>query len=471
MKKIYYILSISAVIISLTSCEKLLNDQADNQISDVAELMETPEDARNVLSGAYDVLVNGLDGQMQILHELLSDNVAQPISNDRLTAVYDRTTATFNTTTASAYSELYLAVFRANLILKYSKEIPGISGDELTQIENEARFIRGIAHFWVLKGFAQPWGYTPGNSHLGIVIRQEPLATPLPRSTVAECYSFIQEDLISAYNNLPVNNGVYANRNAAAAILAYTYFLQNDFSNCKLYCDEVINSNVYSLEPTLDTFHALDSLYQYVPNPEMIFGGYSYEPFNDVRNEDYTNVYRSYSVQGATMSLSQEAYDLISNNPLDNRQNWVQSAQGQFQLLRFGTQQTNGNRINFFPIPVLRLTILKLIRAESCGELGTDQSTGIQDINDIRERAFGNASQNLSGGASASEIIDAARLEFRKETIGEGLWVDQLKRRGARGENITVRNAPWNCNGMAIQFPQSEGTGVSFVFNPQGGCN
>ena len=55
--------------------------------------------------------------------------------------------------------------------------------------------------------------------------------------------------------------------------------------------------------------------------------------------------------------------------------------------------------------------------------------------------------------------------------MGEGLWVDQLKRRGARGENINVRNAPWNCNGMAIQCPQSEGTGVSFVFNPQGGCN
>lgn len=471
MKKIYFTLLVSMVIIALTSCEKLLTDQADNQISNISEMMETPDDARNVLNGAYDVLVNGLDGQMQIIHELLSDNVAAPISNDRLTSVYDRTTATFNSTTGSAYSELYLAVFRANLILKYSKDISGISADELTRLENEARFIRALAHFWVLKAYAQPWGYTPSNNHLGIVIREEPLATPLPRSTVADCYSFIQEDLLSAYNTLPENNGPYASKYAAASLLAYTYFLQNDFTKCKQYCDEVINSNLYSLEPTLDTFHALDSLYQYAENPEMIFGGISYEPFNDVRNEDFTNMYRSYSVQGATMSLSQDAYDLFATNPLDNRNSWVQAAQGQFQLLRFGTQATNTNRINFFPIPILRLTVLKLIRAESCGELGTDLTTAIDDVNDIRERAFGNTSQNLNAGAGSAEIIDAARLEFRKETMGEGLWVDQLKRRGARGENINVRNAPWNCNGMAIQFPQSEGTGVSFVFNPQGGCN
>jgi len=471
MKKIYYLLLIPAVIFALTSCEKLLTDQAENQISDISEMMQTPQDARDVLNGAYDVLVNGLDGQMQVIHELLSDNVAQPISNDRLIAVYDRTTASFNSTTGGAYGELYLSVFRANLIIKYTRDIPGISESEITQLENEARFVRALAHFWVLKAYAQPWGYTSSNNHLGIVIREEPLATPIPRSTVAECYNFIQNDLVDAFNNLAPNNGAYANKYAAASLLAYTYFLQNDFTNCKLYCDEVINSGMYSLEPTLDTFHAMDSLYQFVPNPEMIFGGYSYEPFNDVRNEDFTNAYRSFSVQGATMSLSEEIYSLITNNPLDNRQEWVKSDQGQFQLLRFGTQETNAMAINFFPIPVLRLTVLHLIRAEACAELGTDLSTAIGDVNAIRERAFGNASLNMPDGSGSAAIIEAARLEFRKETVGEGLWVDQLKRRGARGEIITIRNAPWNCNGMVIQFPQSEGTGVSFVFNPEGGCN
>lgn len=456
---------------AISSCEKLLNDQADNQITDLAELLETPEDAQNVLNGAYDVLVNGLDGQAQVLNELLSDNVAEPQNNDRFLAVYDRTTNSFNGTTISSYNELYLAVFRANLLLQYAKDIPGIAANDLSRIENESRFIRAMGHFWILKAYAQPWGYTADNSHLGIVLRELPTPETLPRSTVAESYAFIQADLIQAYSGLPEDNGPYANKYAAAALLAYTYFLQNDYSNSANYSTVVINSGNFNLEPTIDTFHAWDTLYQMQPNPELIFGGISTFSLLDVRNEDYTNVYRSYSTQGPTVSFTEEVYDLYHNNPLDSRKQWVSAVDGQYRLMRFGSDSTNQIGINFFELPVLRLTMLKMIRAESLGELNTDLTTAIDDINDIRERAFGSELANLNGGASAAEIVEAAQIEFRKEMMGEGYWVDQLKRRGAKGEDIIIRGAPWNCNGMVLQFPSGEGSGVSFVFNLEGGCN
>jgi len=139
-------------------------------------------------------------------------------------------------------------------------------------------------------------------------------------------------------------------------------------------------------------------------------------------------------------------------------------------LTRFGTVATNQQQINFFDIPVLRLTILKLIRAEALGELNTNLSTAVEDLNDIRNRAFLVGSNEVSSNATGNEIVNFAREEFRKETLGEGLYVDQLKRRGARGENIMIRNAPWNCNGMAIQFPLSENTGADFVFKEQTSC-
>lgn len=465
------IVSLLAISIFAASCEKILSDKADNQIPDLAELIQSPQDAQNVLNGAYDVLVNGLDGQMQAISELLSNNLVAPLSNtDLLLPVYDRTTSTFNTATAAAYNEFYIAIFRANLLLKYAKDVPGLSSDELNRIEGEAKFIRAMGHFWVVKNYAQPWGYTPNNNHLGIVIRSEPTPEPLPRNTVAEVYSFIQDDLLSAINALPETNNVYASKYSAAALLAYIYFLQNDFPNCVTYSDMVINSGNYSLEPTLDTFHAHDSLYQFIPNPEMIFGAKSTVMLNDIRNDEFVG-YRKLSVQGARLSLSQECYNLFADNPLDLRNSWVEQNGSQYLLLRFGTSITNSKAINFFDIPVVRLTMIKLIRAESLGELGQNLSTAIEDINDIRERAFGSEIMNLSSGTSASDIIAAARNEFRKEMVGEGYWVDQLKRRGARGENITVRNAPWNCNGMAIQFPQNEGSGKGFIFNPEGGCN
>ena len=52
-----------------------------------------------------------------------------------------------------------------------------------------------------------------------------------------------------------------------------------------------------------------------------------------------------------------------------------------------------------------------------------------------------------------------------------GLWVEQLQRHGAMGEDVTIRNAPWDCPGMALQFSASEGNVAGFEFNEVGGCN
>lgn len=473
MKKTLIITGLFFLSLAFTSCEKLLNDKADNQISDLKDLMQTPEDAKDVLNGAYDVLVNGLDGQIQIIDELLSDNLAEPTTaNNNILAVYGRSTNYFNDLNEAAYMELYRAIFRANLVLKYTKDIPGISESEKSKLENEARFIRAIGHFWVLKTFAQPWGYSANNSHLGIVIRDEPVADPLPRSSVAEVYTFIQDDLKSAVNALPENNGFYANKYSAAALLAYTYFLQNDYGNCITYSDLVINSGQYSLEPTIDVFHALDSIYQFQPNPEMIFGGKSNAALFDERNEEFGNYYQRKSAQGAILSLTQECYDLFASNQIDNRNEWVEQVSSQYVLKKFGTITTYNNNVRFYDVPVLRLTMIKLIRAEAIASSGNGNlSDAIQDINDIRERAFGNDLLNLPANSTAIEVKNAAQLEFRKEMVGEGYYVDQLKRRGVLGENIIIRNAPWNCDGMAIQFPDTEGTGADFIYNPEGGCN
>ena len=53
--------------------------------------------------------------------------------------------------------------------------------------------------------------------------------------------------------------------------------------------------------------------------------------------------------------------------------------------------------------------------------------------------------------------------------IGEGDRVQSLKRRGAADENILIREAPWNCPGMILQFPISEQTDI-FPLNQTGGC-
>ena len=115
---------------------------------------------------------------------------------------------------------------------------------------------------------------------------------------------------------------------------------------------------------------------------------------------------------------------------------------------------------------------MMLIRAECYGEEGTNLDVAIADINAIRARAGMTSDVYfLDDQASAADVIEAARMEYRKETLGMGLWVEQLQRRGAMGEDIVIRDAPWDCDGMALQFSASEGNVEGFEFNDVGGCN
>ncbi|HEY8404974.1 MAG TPA: RagB/SusD family nutrient uptake outer membrane protein [Flavobacteriales bacterium] len=470
---LYKILLVVVLFVPTTACEKMLTVQGENQITDLNMLLETPQDAQNVLNGAYDVLANVFNGRIQNLNELLSSNTAPPNNHADLSAVYTRSTNTVNSTVNGIYQDLYLAIARANLLLANASSIAGISDSELKRIEAESKFIRSLAHFWVLKTWAQPWGYTADNSHLGIVLRTEATQLPKARSTVKECYDFIQNDLIEAINDLPESNGYYADKYAAAALLAYTYFMQNNYERTVYYCNMVINSGKYELDDTNDTFHALSLFEHDSPNPEFIFGSNSINTpdLQDSRNGGFTGMYRSYSISGATLSMSEEAYNLLAQTPSDLRNEWIVQANGQYQLTRFGTAETNAMNLNYFDLPILRLTVFKLIRAEALASMGADLQTAITDINDIRNRAFIAATNQVPNTATAEELVQLAREEFRKETLGEGLYVDQQKRRGVLGENVMIRNAPWNCDGMALQFPLSENTGANFIFNPRGGCN
>lgn len=459
-----------AGLLVTTGCEKRLELKADNQIASLDELITSGEDAERVLTSAYDVMANVFDGDIQTIAELLSDNAGLTTNND-LRAVYFRETLFFNSTTNGYYGDLYRIVFRANSIIDYIDNATDLSNTRKAELLAEAKFLRALAHFWVLKVYAQPWGYTADNSHLGIVIRDEVSNEPKPRSTVAQCYAFILNDLVEAHADLPVSNGIYATKDAAAAMLAYVYYMQNDYTNCEAYASEVINSGRYTLHADVDVFEALDTTLTFPETSEGIFFAHSYPSLNDARNDNFKGYIPG--TAPASFSMSEEFYNFMSLNPADKRFNQLvamNASQGQWHSLRFGRSSTTVNQ--FFSVPILRLSVLKLIRAEALASLGTNLSTAIGDLNDLRERAFPEGTDfELDPNLTATQVVQQCWEEFRKETFCEGLWLDVLRRRGAMGEDIQIRNAPWNCPGMAIQFPNSEGTGSSFIFNPERGCN
>jgi tetratricopeptide (TPR) repeat protein len=301
---------------------------------------------------------------------------------------------------------------------------------------------------------------------LGIILRREASNEPLERSSVAESYAFIIEDLEYAYANLPDNNGKYATKNAAAGLLGMVYFQMNNYSQAVEYINFAIGAPglppLYEMSDTLDRFPENPG-----ENPEIIFGVVSSNPGAtniDQRTDNFIGNYNAGGVLPPNLMFSNELYQFTNLNSADDRLGWLQSSNGKYKNLRFEYKL-------FFNIPIIYLSELRLIRAECLAEMGENLTAAIEDINAIRDRAFGAGLNDLSPSSTASQIIAAARREYRIETMGEGKWINQLKRIGAKGENIVVRNAPWNCPGMALQFPNSEFTSALFVGNPEGGCN
>lgn len=468
MKKIKIIILALAVATGFSGCKKWLDIGPEGAIL-AEDAINTPEDLQRLLNSCYDVLGNVYDGNVQNIAELMSDNLARPLNNLDLTSVYDREVTFFNSTTNAVYADLYRAIYRSNELIRNVELVENLSSEESTRIQAEARFIRALCHYWTLKLWAQPWGSTPDNSHLGVVIRDQAGPFPKPRSSVKESYEFIIEDIQFAFDNLPSTNSGYADRLSAAGLMAQVLFQKMDYNGAITYANEVINSGRFSLLTSLDAFQAFTADGFLTPNPENIFGINSFVGGSiiDARNEGFRNNYWP-GASGAQLSYSTELNNFFSLSPQDGRiSTWINEADGQVQTKKFGS---NAAESFFFSVPIIRLSHLHLIRAEAIGMVNGDLSVAIEDINAIRDRAFGVGLNDMPSGATAQQIILAAREEFRKETISEGYRIDQIKRIGASGENIVVRGAPWNCPGMAIQFPNSEFTGADFVGNPEGGC-
>lgn len=455
-------------VLALSSCSEdfLELDPIQNTLEE-DEALQTQSDIQELLNSAYDVTGSYYSGNIQVLGELLSDNLDAPLNNNDFNEVYIHNTLVFNSFVGNTYADPYLAVFRVNRMLEVLEEKDfGFGEAELRQLQGEAYFLRAIAHFENVRLMAQPYSFTSDNSHLGIIYKTSTEPLTLPRPTVASNYQNIIADLEKAEQSLPLDNGIFADGYAAKGFLAKVYFQMGDYTQAAQKAGEVINSGAFSLHPDVDRFVQETS-------PEAVFEVVStlIDPVDRQVNNKSAGFSGNYGQTGndePQLTLSSEFWNLYSQDTTDSRL-------GLIEVFNPGTPEQKvvlrKFRREYFNVPVLSLTDLKLLRAEALALSGGDLSTAIQDVNDIKERAYGSTQNNLNPNASAAGIIEEARFERRIEMVGEGDRIQQLKRRGAiEGENIEVRGDAWDCNGMILQFPAIEETEV-FPLNPTGGCS
>jgi hypothetical protein len=239
----------------------------------------------------------------------------------------------------------------------------------------------------------------------------------------------------------------------------HEYDLAYDLAN------EVVSQSPFDLDSDVNR-------YQYPQvSPEAIFyifsGTRPSDGTVDSRNGGLRGNYYSGPDQVTTLNFSEDYFNAQKvNGDIGPRPLLYQSVDQEESVFYV----TDMFEAEFFHIPLLTITQMKLIRAESAAELGTNLSQAIQDVNDIRERAYGSNVYDLIPSATPEDIIEAARLERWLEFPTTGQRYHDLKRIGSQGEEVIVRGVPYDCNGMILQFPSTERTDL-FSLNPGGGCN
>jgi hypothetical protein len=449
--------------VSTSGCENFLDLKPEEVVLE-KDALETEEDLKNLMNSSYTVLGSGafLGGRTENVNEVLSENVdLSGLGDEHWIAVYNRTTSIFNGVAGALYSEPYIAVFRANTVLENLSLAE--TDQQRNNLEGQARFVRAICHFETVRLFAQPYGYTTDNSHLGIPVKLTTSAEPKNRSTVKEVYDFVIDDLKKAESLLPDENNGYPTKWSAKAALARVYFQMNDFENAYDYANDVIVNSGISFNTSSDEYSqrfsqngTTEATFQILAETQNNQGDTVY-----VNRGSEFGMYRT-DVGVPSIKTSTAMFNLGTSNASDARAAWYEESEEYYALNKF-----NGD---YLTVPYITITELKLTRAEAAAELNQHLATAEQDLQDIMDRAYGTGTEDAPSNAAA--LITEVRVERRKEFVGEGDIGQQLKRRGALGENIIVRGAPWDCPGMVLQFPQSEIANIpGFVRNEEGGCN
>lgn len=458
MKKRYLILIFLTGML-FTSCESLLNiNPVDKGVVLKEDAIKTQTDLQQLLNAAYDVVNGFYGGRFQRTSELLADNVVlREGITDEMVNIYKRYTTGYFTDNES-YEQAYICILRSNLVLENIDKVSGMTDADAKRMTAEAKFLRAISHFAVVRLFAQPYGYTPNNDHPGVIVKTNSKVELLPRNTVAEVYAQILKDLTEAEADLPASNSnfVYATTWAAKAALAQVYFQMHDYDKAYDKSSELVNSNVFTFEPTFKSS---------LPESELIFKLVSNEGSGKRVGGDF-GVYRSDGTNIPNIRVAPDVYkNVIKASAGDMR------ADSLYKVVNPGAENEYIAFTKFnaeFPVvPVFRLTEQKLLRAEAALlKSSPDVATAIKEVNDIRTRAFGNTSRNLVETAGPDVALNAARTERRLELMGEGYELHDLKRRGAAGENILIRGVDWDYVGLVIQFGASE-VNELFKANPE----
>jgi hypothetical protein len=306
----------------------------------------------------------------------------------------------------------------------------------------EAEFIRGIMHFELVRLYAKQYDASTING-LGVPIKlkgakdQVAASEPVTRGKVGEVYTQVITDLNSAFQKLPANNGVRANRFVALAFLSRVYLQQGNYAAARDAANVVIANGGYSL-PGND----LRSPFTSKNTKENVFEIQQNDQNNAGSSNDGLATFYADTETGIGRGDMNVSADFIDEYPVGDKR----VAAWYYTGAQYGGIMIN-KWISFGQnIPVIRIQEMYLTRAECNLRLGTNVgATPAADLALINNPDRTGLPVILV--PTVNDIVQQRRLEL----AFEGHNIHDLKR--LRRPTGTFA---WNDNMLTLPIPQRE---------------
>ena len=440
MKSIINVLLL--MLLMLVACNRKLDVLPQNTVP--SDQIKTEDDVRAVLFGGYSTWqnANAFGEKYNTFSELLvhGGDIDWAGTFETYGDLHQNSQVRTAPEIYQVWANSYHTIATTNIVLS---KLDILKGDEKTQVEGEAKFLRGVTYYTLVNLFAQP--YSAGTTNPGVPVILQPVEgyipgrDKLPRVPVGEVYTQVVSDLTEAATKMVESADDFrADKYAAIAFLSRVYLSQAKYAEAAAAADDVIENSGRSLASTFD------------------------KAFNNASNspEDIFAIQQTSQSNSGTTNFGMAAF--YTADP---------EGRGEIQIAasHLAKYEANDDRGSFFydgssisgtdglftgkwrelykAIPVIRLGEMYLTRAEANFRKGgtpVGLNSPLQDVNIIRNRA---GLGGLGSIVNADIIVKERYLELAFE--GERFYtVKRLQ--------LTTGGNPYNDPKLILPIPQRE---------------
>ncbi len=437
-----------------TSCNDLLEEKPKSIAVEV--FYNTPQEVESAVNGIYPPIRKQMAEYVATL-ECNSDFLYGRGSWENL-SLYQGFNDTNINRVVPFWNGFYEAIRNANLVLANSPD-----GPEFDVYKGEARFLRAFAYFQLVRN----WGSVPLRTELNMEQRD------LEKSSTADIYTFIVDDLIFAEANLKDKGASTISGRptiwSAKSVLADVYLQMAKYPEAAAKANEVILSNKYSLIKVANKADFQNNIYGPTVNKssEEIF----YFKYSRIANEgNYFLFIVNHTKSGLFGFPGAYAVHGNKTNPIFMNWNASDIRKSLYDNIDFGlgantlvcakfsdklatTNRTAGN-----DNPIYRYAEVLLIYAEAASRAETLVSpAALEALNKVKRRGYGydpalpSVVDYTAADYATTPFLDLVMKERVYEFAFEGKRWLELKRTGKvdqlvlanKGKTVAPKHLLW----------------------------